>query len=314
VKRIWSLKPDVIHALNWDMLLAARLAAFMLRSTKVVFALQDTTEWMLHPIAKAVQRWAYRGADVIIVTSKGFEARFLRRFNLISDEKKVVFVPNVPPLQQFARFEPHPPGESLTVGYIGLLRGEEGIRSLVSAAGLARNRGAKVRVLFAGKGTGLDLVEELAEKHTYVDYIGPYRHEDILDIYSEVDVLYGVYDRSYDKKIHLAYRLCEAVNCRLPLIVAKGSHMADVVETHGIGVSFELGDVDGLAGELVEFYHSHEKRNRIASNCERVRTQFVFETYQDRILEAYDGLWGSVVQHGTTGQAETLPAGRTAKE
>lgn len=292
VKIIRALKPDVIHTWNLEMLLAARIAARSLKHTKVVLTLQDTTEWMLSPIFKVVQRWAYRGADLVFVTSQGFETHFLRRFHLIPDDQEVVFVPNVPPSTQFARFEPRTSGNALTVGYIGNFRGEEGLRTLVEAAKLARAGGANIQVLFAGTGIARGLVEKLAQENAFVDYLGPYRHDNqILDIYGKVDLIYAVYDQSYDKKIHLAYRLCEAVNCRLPIIVAKGTHMAEVVERHGIGVSVEVGDVEGLARELEMLYQSREKRIQIALNCEKARPQFVFEYYQEQICRAYEGLW-----------------------
>lgn len=293
VKKIRAIKPDVIHAFNLDMLFAARLAACLLGNTKVAYSLQDTTEWMLHPIAKAVQRWAYRGADLIFVTSQDFETRFLRQFKLIPNEKKVVFVPNVPLAAHFANFTPETHGSALVIGYVGLLRGKKGITCLIEAAELAGKNGADIHVLFAGKGSEREFVEKLAQQYSFVEYLGTYRHDkDIIDIYKKVDILYGVYDRTYDKRIHMACRFCEAVNCRLPIIVAKGSHMADIVETHGIGVSVEFGDVEGLAGELVELYQSRQKINAIAANCEKIRPEYVFEAYQGKILNVYNGLWG----------------------
>jgi glycosyltransferase involved in cell wall biosynthesis len=292
IRKIRAKAPDVIHAWNFDMLVAARIAAITMKDTKVVHTLQDTRVWMLSPIVKALQRWAYRGTDQIFVTSQGFETHFLRRFGLIDDEQEVVFVPNVPPAHQFADFEPRSNGMRLTVGYIGLFRGREGIDMLYQAARLARKRGAEVHLLFAGKGRERGLVESLAEENGFIDYLGPYRHDqDIQDIYRNVDALYAIYDRSYDKKIHLAYRLCEAVNCRLPIIVAEGTHMSDVVETYDIGVSIDLGDIKELAQALVRLSQSNTHRKRIAGNCEKVRPQFVFEFYQKRIKEAYEGLW-----------------------
>lgn len=310
VKRIRLKAPDVIHPWNFDMLLAARIAASTLKHTKVVFTLQDTTEWLLSPIARAVQRWAYRGVDCLFVTSQGFESGFLRRFHLIADDQKVVFVPNVPPAQQFACFKPRKPGTELTVGYIGLFRGKEGIRTLFEAVQLARDRGADIRLLFAGIGIEQDLVKRLAKGNTFVDYLGPYRHDqEILDLYGKVDILYAIYDQSYDKQIHLAYRLCEAVNCRLPIIVAKGTHMSEVVETHGIGVSVDLGDIEGLAQALAMFHQSYAKRMQIAVNCEKACPQFVFEFYQERISEAYEGLGNNTLPPVTQVSANSLHKG-----
>jgi glycosyltransferase involved in cell wall biosynthesis len=274
------------------MLLAARMAARRLRGTRVVFTLQDTRGWMLSPAVKALQRWAYRGADRIFVTSQGFESGFLRRFDLLADGREVVFVPNVPPAGLFADLEPRASGRGLTVGCVGFLRGREGIEMLYQAARRARDAGADVRLLFAGKGSERDMVEELAEDGGFVDYAGPYRYErDIRGIYAQVDALYAIYDWSYDKQIHLAYRLCEAVNCRLPVIVAEGTHMAEVVRRHDVGVSVRLGDVEGLAQALAALSASPARRREIAANCRRVRPRFTFEYYEERIMEAYDTLW-----------------------
>lgn len=304
VRSIKAIQPDIIHAWNFDMLLAARVAALLSGPVDVVFTLQDTTAWMTSPRSRFLQRWAYRVADLIFVTSHGFETHFLRRFHLVTDEQQIVFVPNAPPAQQFTAFEPRRPGNVLTIGCIGLLRGSEGIGMLVRAATMARKMGANVRVLFAGMGPERELVERFAAQNPFVDYLGPYQYEQIHELYRAVDCLYAIYERSYDKQIHLAYRLCEAVNCRLPTIVAQGTHMSDIVEAYGIGVSVELGDVEGLANELVELWRSHAKRARIAMNCEGARPQFTFETYQSRILEAYGQLWHGARNHTALAELE----------
>jgi succinoglycan biosynthesis protein ExoL len=303
INRIKALKPDVIHAWNLEMLLYARLAGLALKQVKIVFSLQDTTRWMLSPLAQGLQRWLYRRVALFFVTSQGFEAQFLRRFNLIAATQKVVYVPNVPPAEQFAHFEPRKPENELTVGYIGTLRGEEGIRMLVEAAQMARQDGANVRVLFAGTGREGELVRQLAGENDFITYQGPYRHDgQIQDLYARVDLIYGLYDRSYDKQIHLAYRLCEAVNCRLPIIAAKGTHMAEVVESHGIGVCVGMGDVAGLAGELSAFYRHPEKRMLMAAKCKDASAEFVFEHFQEKICEAYAGLWKSTSVRGRQDQ------------
>jgi glycosyltransferase involved in cell wall biosynthesis len=288
VRKIRRIKPDVIHAWNFDMLLAARVAAVGRRKVKIVFSLQDTTPWMVRPQLMSVQRWTYQGTDLFFVTSQGFESQFLRKFGLISDKKPVVFVPNVPLEEQFHDFIPRDSDESLVVGYVGLLRAEEGLRSLVDAAAEAQRAGVDVRVLFAGKGPMEDYVEEAAGNQVFVEYLGPYRHdEEIREIYRKVDILYGVYDQSYDKKIHLAYRFCEAVNCRMPIIVAEDTHMCEEAQCYGVGLCVPLGDVDRLAEELVKLSRSKEQRSEFARNCEKARSEFVFERYEERICRAY---------------------------
>jgi glycosyltransferase involved in cell wall biosynthesis len=291
VKQIRALRPDIIHAWNFDMLLAARLAVATLPQSKLVFTLQDTTQWMLSRSLRSLQRWVYRKVDILFVTSEGFDTELLRRFRLIPEHTRVHFVANAPPAQFFAKFEPRKAQGDLTVGYIGFLRGRQGITTLVKAAELARQEGSPVSLLFAGTGVDQELVDAFAKKDKHIKVAGPYRYEEhILDLYRQVDVLYAVYDSSYDKKIHLAYRLCEAINCRLPIIVAKGTHMAEVTERLGVGVSVEAGDVAGLATALKNLHANESLRSRIARNCQAHRHEFVFEFYEDRILQAYKEL------------------------
>lgn len=292
VRRLRAMKPDVIQASNFDMLLAARIATLGRPRTKIVFILQDTTPWMVQARFRWFQRCLYRATDLIFVSSLGFRDQFLQKFRLVEASKPVLFVPNVTLDERFRDFVPRDAEESLTIGCVGLLRGEEGLRALVDAAARARKAGADVRVLFAGKGPMESYVKHCQKNLKFVNYLGSYRHEEeIREIYGKVDLLYGVYDRSYDKKIHLAYRFCEAVNCRMPIIVAEGTHMCAEAQRYGVGLCVPLGDVGRLAEELVKLCESKETRAKIAENCDKARSEFVFEHYEERICQAYQELW-----------------------
>ena len=291
VKKIRSVRPQVIHAWNLDALIAARLAAIGRHQTKIIFTLQDTTEYMLSEPFKILQRWAYWQTDLIFVTSQQFESHFLRKFHLISNEKKVLFVPNVPPSRLFATFQPRRIKQEITVGYIGAFKGAKGITMLVEAARLARLEGCNIKVLFAGIGLDRGLVESLACENHFVDYFGPYQYDTaILDLYAKVDLIYAIYNQTYDKNIHLAYRLSEAVNCRIPIIVADGTYMSEVVKAYDIGVSISFGDIEGLANVFIELYRNKKEIMRLSGNCETVRERFIFETYQRTICDGYRDL------------------------
>lgn len=288
-----QLEPDVLHAWNFDMLLAGILATLGRRRTRLIFGLQDTTRWMTTPWGRLVQRIAYRRVDCFFVTSLGFRDAFLRRFRLVRRNQPVTFLPNVPQDAKFRNFSPRFGGRGLEVGHIGLLRGEEGIETLIDAVLKAREEGANIRLFFAGKGPAEDLVRRASEEHDFIEYTGPYRHDqEIGSLYGRVDVLYGIYDRSYDKRIHLAYRFCEAVNCRLPIIVAKGTHMAEQTDQFKVGRAVPLGDVKALAETLKELADP-DVRRAIAENCESARSRFVFETFEDVLSQSYEQVAGS---------------------
>jgi glycosyltransferase involved in cell wall biosynthesis len=287
VGKTLKLRPDVLHAWNLEMLICARVTRWFRPSLRIVFSLQDTTEWMLTRFILRLQRWAYRGVDLLLVTSEGFESQFLRKFSLIQKDREVIYVPNAPARDTFSSLQCRVPVGELVVGYVGAFKGREGIRSLVQAAAAAREKGVDCKVLFAGVGLDQDLVSSYARDNGFVTYLGPYRHEQIKEIYSNVNVLYAVYNQTYDKKIHMPYRLSEGICCGLPIIATEGSHVGEIVKKAMIGVTVELGDVEQLACILVEMCRTPEHLTRMSQNCEAIREQHAFEHYAGRISRGY---------------------------
>lgn len=290
-KRIRQCSPDIVHAWNFEMLLAALWAKRRMPELQIVFTLQDTTQWMVSRVFHPLQRWAYKNVDLFFVTSRGFEEGLLRKFHLIPPSRMISFVPNAPPASFFLNLEPCVPRKQLVIGCVGTLRGKEGLSTLVQAVGRVRLRGEDVKIIFAGSGIEQALVEKFSEEHEYVEYLGSYDYEkEILGIYSQIDVFYAIYDCSYDKTIHLAYRYCEAVSCRRPIVVASNTHMAKMVKTHQVGESVTVGNVQELEDVLFRLVSSPERCAELSSNCVNAIPECVFETYEDAILEGYSAL------------------------
>lgn len=285
-KRIVCLKPHVVHAWNFEMLLAAMGAKVIRRKLVIVFTLQDTMPWMTKKLNRWFQRWAYSKVDYFFVTSKGFVKGLLDRYKLVDSSKSVAYVPNVPPSNFFDGFCPKKPesGE-LVVGCVGTLRGREGMVTLVEAVAEVRRSGANVRVIFAGSGHEQGVADDFSRKYDFVEYLGPYRYEDILDIYKKIDVFYAIYDRSYDKKIHLAYRFCESVCCGIPIITAAESYMSDVTAKFNTGVSVAIGEVGSLAVVLGDLLRRPDVREDYIAGCVAARGDFVLESYEEEVAK-----------------------------
>jgi glycosyltransferase involved in cell wall biosynthesis len=280
-------RPDVIHAWNFDMFLCAVVASILsLRRIRVMAMLQDTSEWMLKWWAKPVQKVMYALVDEIFVTSQGFTDCMLRKFGLVDPGRLVRYLPNVPSENRFSCFEPKIWSGSLTVGYIGMIRGKEGVDTLVEAVDIARQRGCCVRALFAGRGILSPHAEELSRRTEAVDFAGVYDHSEIEKIYAQVDVIYGMYDRSYDKKIHLAYRFCEAMNCGIPIVCAEGSYMGKLVAEDRTGFAVPLGDATALADLFCSLFNKPELLQRASLAMSAHREEYRFESYQEMVIDA----------------------------
>jgi len=288
--RVWKESPIVVHAWHFDTLIAAYFSLLVRPRTKLIFHMQDTYPWMRGLIGRVVQKVVYKRVDQFFVTARPFENEFLRKFHLIQKQKPVVFMPNVPLRSMFSEHRERMNPEGLTIGYFGFIRGRSAISSLINAVESVSEQGYECRVVFAGIGVETEYVRELAEHNSQVDFLGPYKYQDIEDLYSQVDILYAVYDDGYDKKIHLAYRLCEAINCGLPIIVTKDTHMAELTEHYKVGASVTCGDSENLVSILIDLIENREKVKTYSENCRLARPDFVFENFQDSILSAYAGL------------------------
>lgn len=280
-------RPDVVHAWNFDMILCAVIASVLsFRRIRVMAMLQDTSEWMLKWWAKPIQKAVYALSDEIFVTSQGFTDSMLRKFGIVDPGRTVRYLPNVPSADRFASFEPKVWNGTLTVGYIGMIRGREGVQTLIEAVDLARLRGSRVRALFAGRGVLSPQVEDLSLKSEAVDYVGAYDHSDIERIYAQVDLMYGIYDRSYDKKIHLAYRFCEAVNCGIPIVCAKNSYMGKLVSVDRTGFAVPIGDSAALADLFCAICNDPDELRRVSLAMRAIRHEYRFEYYENTLIES----------------------------
>lgn len=138
-------------------------------------------------------------------------------------------MPNIPEAAPFAKYKRKTRGK-FTVGFIGSIRYLKQMKMLVDAA-----ERAGCNVLFAGAGVTtsdyLHIIEYCKDKY-FVTFTGKYNYnEDIANLYGAVDCIYAVYDADNPNvRIALPNKLYEAVYCKLPIIVAKGTYLSEIVE------------------------------------------------------------------------------------
>jgi glycosyltransferase involved in cell wall biosynthesis len=284
---VLKMKPEVVHAWNFDMMVCACVLKLLsVGKIRYIAVLQDTSQWMRRWWSRPFQRWVYGMAEAVWAMSNSFIEEFLHKDKLVSVDKPCLFLPNVPPRSRFADVRRRNERGSLVVGCIGLLRGEQGLATLVDAVARARLQGCDIQIQFSGKGQLVDRIRALAEDHAFIRYSGPYGHEDLPELYNKVDLLYAVYDNTEDKKIHLAYRFCEAVNCGIPIICSRGSHMGTLAEHKGVGFATGLGSTDELCELLVRLFHCRELIEDAGGRSRLFKEQFCFENYESSILRS----------------------------
>lgn len=288
--KVAKLRPTAIHANNMDMWLMAFFLKPFARNVRLVLDLLDTRKFFLKPLLLPMLSFILKRTELVFVTSPKYVSDFLCRIKPNISERKILFVPNAPSRADFEGFKKKD-NEDLVVGYIGAFRGREAIRNLVEIAGELRDEGLHVKVLFAGMGLDKPLVEELAEKHDFVTYSGPFNYQrDIKELYERIDLVYSVYYLDHNKKIHMSCRYSDAVVCNLPVIVQDGSYMADLVKINQTGYVLELGRWEELKYLLRQLCMDRSDLEVKSRNCEAIKEENIFETYSPMIIKAYSDL------------------------
>ena len=285
-----TLQPDVVHAVNFDMLIGAWLLCLGRRQRTLVYDLLDTQESLRGWPAVMVQRVIMRRVDRIYTTSPQFVSGFLRPLKLIRSGDHPVVIPNAPWAATFEGIASRRDGP-FVVGYIGSFRGEPAIAWLCESVADVRRSGLDVEILFAGTGEARPLVEGMARRHPFVHHEGAYDYAaDIRTLYERVDLVFAVYDVGWDKRTHLACRLSDAIAAGRPIIAAAGTYMGDLVLAHRLGYVVDFADPPSLTAAIRDAVRRRGEWSDPFRIPAELRREHTFEHYVPDLHSSYDVL------------------------
>jgi len=232
------------------MLLGGWLLAVGRPHRTLVYDLLDTQESLRRWPVVLLQRAIMRRVDRIYTTSPQFVSGFLRPLGLIRSGDRPVVIPNAPWAATFDGIALRRHG-SFVVGYIGSFRSEAAITWLCESVADVRRSGLDVDILFAGTGDARPLVEEMARRYAFVHHEGAYDYATgIRALYERVDLVFAVYDVSWDKRTHLACRLSDAIAAGRPIVAAAGTYMGELVDEHRLGYVVDVREPASLAAAI----------------------------------------------------------------
>ncbi|MFH1897593.1 MAG: hypothetical protein ABH886_05060 [Candidatus Desantisbacteria bacterium] len=289
---VFQQKPEIIHAVHLDMLIIAYVVRLLLGGKlKIVYDIEDTTEFMIAVPMRKLQRFLCKRVDLIFVTSMRYLTHFLIKFKILDDDYKVMYVPNCPHRKQFSKLrkENH---SGFVLGYFGAYREENILQNIITSISLLRKEDYDIKILFAGSGKAQFLVEQFASRYEWVENYGPYDYwDDIVGLYGRVDLILAMYDpREYNKKIHMACRFSEAVVSGLPLLVSKETYMAELVEQYNLGWSVNGFNEKELYLTLRDIVISCNTMYKSIFNAKEIYKEHCFESYEEDILRRYNAL------------------------
>jgi glycogen(starch) synthase len=251
-------RPDVVHAHDW--LVTHPAIALASHAGVPLVATMHATEagrhsgWLSQPLNQqihSVEWWLANRADALITCSAAMRAEVAHLFEVEPDDLRVLHngieprgwrVPADLVRQTRKRHSPH--GEPLVL-YFGRLEWEKGVQDLVTALPRIRATHRGTRLVVAGRGRQAAALVTLARKQRVarsVDFVGHLSDKDLVACLAAADVV--VLPSRYEPFGIVAL---EAAAAGAPLVSSTTGGLAEVVIDGETGLSFEPGDVDGLA-------------------------------------------------------------------
>jgi glycosyltransferase involved in cell wall biosynthesis len=313
---------DVVHACNPPdfLLLAAR--CLRRRGTRFVFDHHDLVPELyrsrfggtgpLYRVASALERIAFRLADVVIATNESYRSIAIERGRTASEN--VFVVRNGPDLE---RFHPAEPDESLRRGrrhliaYLGIMGPQDGIDHALHALGWLRTRRDDWHAIFIGEGDVLEEMRELAAQlgiSERVEFAGWRYDDDIRSILSSADVCLAPDPPSPLNDV--------STMIKIPEYMAMGRAIASYdlpesrVSAQDAAHYAAAGDPASLGRCVDELLDNPERRARMgALGRERVQRELSWQHSERALLAAYAHALGQAAEAPLPAGVQPAPAG-----
>ncbi|MBQ7955061.1 MAG: glycosyltransferase [Lachnospiraceae bacterium] len=293
LKKLKIQKPECLYVQNVDMLFLAMLhKVFINSSLKIVYEIADIHEIIIQPqkrwIKKIIQRALRflerkmcRNVNLLVLTSQKYYECYYKDF---IEESRYLYMANAPERRIFNRYARKKDGK-FTVGFIGAVRFEKQIKLLVQACEKCQ---VKLEII------GSFLNEELEQycKENNVFCYGKYNYEEeISDLYGRLDCVFSGYPSTdYNVGIAVPNKLYEAIVCELPIIVSKGTYLAELVNEYGVGIAIDCDDIESYVEAINSLKDNELRLCEIANNCKKIKNICYVEEYNQKLSKRINAL------------------------
>ena len=284
-----------VHACDFDTAFAAYRATRR-TSTKLVYDIFDyyadafSVPKSLRKLVISLDTHVINHADGVIICSEQ------RREQISSAHpQKLTVIHNAPPVVLFDYDPRENEVQRLRIAYVGVLSEGRMIPELLEV--ISQNEQC-YELHIAGFGILEPLVKQYAEKFRNIIFYGKTEYAKTLEIENRADVLIALYDPAIaNHKYAAPNKFYESLMLGKPMVMCKGTGMADLVKDYGIGVCIDYSKkslVDGLS-HINE--HIPEYRSRSQYEKELFKNNYSWEIMSERLTNLYFILVGEVTVH-----------------
>lgn len=273
----------VVHAIDFDLGLPAYIAKLLKPKLqyKLIYDIADFVETFHGPMPRFIRSMVKKTSERIMNKSQMIVIPDENRLRNIPPElhaKTAIINNSIDPPKEKVDVSVITDPEKLNVFYYGALSKDRGIELLLKQE--------NVVLWFAGKGELQREIEMLAEESSNIHYLGYIRLAEILSVASKMDVIYMVYDPSYQhNQIASPNKLYEALYLGKPCIVAENTSIDIFVRKYDIGYVTKF-DEASLAGVIQKI--NKDDLIKKGTNAKAIYYEHSWEHSKRKLVEIYD--------------------------
>jgi succinoglycan biosynthesis protein ExoL len=262
--RTFTQNADIVYAFGLDLALLGHLSRARLRARpKLVYELGDIRsvligESLQSELARRLERWLVARADLVVATSEEFITSYFAKYHgdqsvryLVIENKLANGVLPAPNQLAIATVERN--RFPLQIGYFGVLRCPRSWRILQEVIERGEQRfGLYVRGILVHFPNFKDKLHRIKGVTFGGAYVFP---DELPEMYERVDMMWVAYPYSSQEGENWQWartnRFYEACYFRKPMLAQAGSADAKLIEKYNLGMTLDLGDVEGSANRIL---------------------------------------------------------------
>ncbi len=233
--------------------------------------------------ARVIERRSIPRAEFVITVTEG-QVEYYRSLGA----KRVVLVENAPVLGSYTPTDRREP--EFVVSFIGRMRYVPALETLMRAI----QPHPELGVLLVGGGPSAHKIREIARGLERVDVRGAVDNSKVAALYTECDAVYACYDISLGNwRTAFPVKVMEGMACGLPVVVTRGSWIAEYVEREGLGLAVDHDDVADVERALVALASDRDAAREMGRRGRRiVERELNWDAAAARLVGAYREMLG----------------------